>query len=176
MDAGRVLIVDDVPTNLDLIERILVHDGHLVQRAENGLAALALIADDKLPDVVLLDVMMPGQSGFDVCRALKQQPATRFLPIVLITALQDVEDRIRGIEAGADDFLSKPINPHELRARVRSLIRLKRNTDELDSAESVIVSLALTIEARDKYTDGHCQRLPASAGGPGPGSRLRRRG
>jgi putative two-component system response regulator len=81
------------------------------------------------------------------------------VPVVLVTALSESGDRIRGIDAGADDFLSKPFNGHELRARVRSLIRIKRYTDDLDSAESVIVSLALTIEARDKYTDGHCQRL-----------------
>jgi putative two-component system response regulator len=85
------------------------------------------------------------------------------VPVVLVTALQNAEDRIRGIDAGADDFVSKPFNAHELRARVRSLIRIKRYTDDLDSAESVIVSLALTIEARDQYTDGHCQRLAAYA-------------
>jgi len=160
---GRVLVVDDVPANIGLIERLLVREGHLVQGASTGQAALALVTGPRPPDVMLLDVMLPDHSGFEICRELKRRPSTRFIPIVLITALQEVEDRIRGIEAGADDFLSKPINPHELRARVRSLLRLKRNTDELDSAESVIVSLAMTIEARDTYTDGHCQRLAAYA-------------
>jgi putative two-component system response regulator len=91
---------------------------------------------------------------------------------VLVTALQNSEDRIRGIEAGADDFVSKPFNPHELRARIRSLIRIKRYTDDLDTADSVILSLALTIEARDQCTDGHCQRLAGYAAALGRQLRL----
>jgi putative two-component system response regulator len=102
---------------------------------------------------------MPGINGVAACRVLKNDPATRLIPIVLVTALQATEDRIHGIEAGADDFVAKPFNVHELRARIRSLIRLKRYTDELDTAQSVLLSLALTIEARDKCTEGHCQRL-----------------
>jgi putative two-component system response regulator len=159
---GRILVVDDIAANRDLLTRLLVLDGHSVERAQNGEEALKLIADHP-PDLVLLDVMMPDVTGFDVCREVKQQLATRLIPVVLITALQDVSDRIRGIEAGADDFITKPFNSHELRARVRSLLRLKYYTDDLDSAESVIVSLALTIEARDRSTDGHCQRLAAYA-------------
>jgi len=110
---------------------------------------------------------MPRLDGFETCRRLKADPATRLIPFVLITGLSDMSDRIKGIEAGADDFVSKPVNAAELRARVRSLLRIKRYTDELDTAESVIVSLALTIEARDRYTDGHCQRLAAYAVGLG---------
>jgi putative two-component system response regulator len=106
-----------------------------------------------------MDVMMPTLDGFETCRLIKQDPATRLVPVVLVTALQDSRDRIRGLEVGADDFVSKPVNGAELTARVRSLLRLKRYTDELDSAESVILSLALTVEARDATTDGHCQRL-----------------
>jgi putative two-component system response regulator len=106
-----------------------------------------------------MDVMMPHMNGFEACRAIKQDRSTRLIPVVLVTSLDDTANRIRGIEAGADDFISKPFNAHELRARVRSLLRIKGYTDELDSAESVIVSLALTIEARDSTTDGHCQRL-----------------
>jgi putative two-component system response regulator len=108
-----------------------------------------------------MDVMMPEINGFEACRALKQNIATRLVPVVLVTALQETEDRVAGIEAGADDFISKPFNVLELRARVRSLIRIKRYTDDLDTAESVILSLALTIEARDRMTEGHCQRLAA---------------
>jgi putative two-component system response regulator len=108
-----------------------------------------------------MDVLMPDVNGFEACLALKRHPATRLIPVVLVTALTNSTDRIRGLDAGADDFLSKPFNAHELRARVRSLIRIKRYTDDLDTAESVIVSLALTIEARDRYTEGHCQRLAA---------------
>jgi putative two-component system response regulator len=114
-------------------------------------------------DLVLLDVMLPGRDGFEVCREVKRQPSTRLIPVVLITSLQDSDSKIRGFDAGADDFITKPFNSHELRARVRSLLRLKRYTDDLDTAEAVIVSLALTIEARDASTDGHCQRLAAYA-------------
>ena len=161
-NAGRILIVDDLAENRDLLTRLLVGDGHLVYTATNGAGALELVAREQ-PDLVLLDVMMPRLNGFEVCRELKRNPSTRLIPVVLVTALYDSEDKMRGIEAGADDFLTKPVNQHELQARVRSLLRVKRYTDDLDSAESVIVSLALTIEARDAYTDGHCQRLAAYA-------------
>jgi putative two-component system response regulator len=160
-DAGRparILVVDDVAANRDVLARLLKADGYEIEFAVDGQDALESVAVHE-PDLVLMDVMMPGLNGFEVCHALKQNLATRLVPVVLITALQDTEDRIRGIDAGADDFLSKPFNPPELRARVRSLLRIKRYTDDLDTAESVIISLALTIEARDKYTDGHCQRL-----------------
>jgi putative two-component system response regulator len=121
-----------------------------------------LVARD-LPDLVILDVLMPDLNGFEICQQLKADPGTRLTPVILVTALHETDDRIRGIEAGADDFLTKPFNVHELRARVRSLIRIKRYTDELDSAESIILSLARTIEARDETTDGHCQRLASYA-------------
>jgi putative two-component system response regulator len=111
------------------------------------------------PDLVIMDVIMPTLDGFETCRRLKSDPETRLVPVVLITALQGSRERVRGLEVGADDFLSRPVNTAELTARVRSLLRIKRFTDELDSAESVILSLALTIEARDSKTDGHCQRL-----------------
>jgi putative two-component system response regulator len=160
-DAGppaRILVVDDVEGNRHLLARLLKADGYEVVFASEGEAALKSVAVDQ-PDLVLMDVMMPGLDGFDACHALKQNPATRLVPVVLITALQNTAHRIRGIDAGADDFLSKPFNAPELRARVRSLLRIKRYTDELDTAEAVIISLALTIEARDKTTEGHCQRL-----------------
>lgn len=115
------------------------------------------------PDLVVMDVMMPKLNGYDVCERIKRSPATRLTPVVLITALHERERKIQGINAGADDFLTKPVDPHELKARASSLVRLKRYTDDLDSAESVIMSLAMVIEARDAYTDGHCQRLAAYA-------------
>ena len=164
--AGRVLVVDDVEANRKLVASFLTRDGYEVDFADDGRAALDRAARDQ-PDLVLMDVMMPHINGFDACLALKRNPATRFIPVVLVTALQNSEDRIRGLESGADDFISKPFNAHELRARVRSLIRIKRYTDDLDTAESVIVSLALTIEARDRYTEGHCQRLAAYASSVG---------
>ena len=96
------------------------------------------------PDLVLLDVMMPKLNGYDVCEKIKRNPATRLTPVVLVTALHERERKIEGINAGADDFLTKPVDPHELKARASSLVRLKRYTDDLDSAESVIMSLALS--------------------------------
>jgi len=155
---GRVLVVDDVEANRSLVTALLTRDGYEIEAVADGPAALESVRRAP-PDLVLLDVMMPGPSGFDICRALKADAGTRLIPVVLITALQQSEDRVQGFDAGADDFISKPFNAHELRARVRSLIRIKRYTDDLDSAESVILSLALTIEARDRYTEGHCERL-----------------
>jgi putative two-component system response regulator len=155
---GSVLIVDDIAGNARLIASLLASDGHAVRAACDGAEALRLVRADP-PDLVLMDVMMPQMDGFEACRAIKQDRSTRLIPVVLVTSLDDTASRIRGIEAGADDFVSKPFSAPELRARVRSLLRIKGYTDELDSAESVIVSLALTIEARDSTTDGHCQRL-----------------
>ena len=119
---------------------------------------LAAVADAS-PDLVLMDIRMPGRDGFSVCEAIKGRDATRLLPVVLMTGSTERADRVRAIEAGADDFLTKPVDEIELKARVRSLVRLKRYTDDLDSAETVILSLARTIEARDPYTEGHCERL-----------------
>ena len=155
---GSVLIVDDIVGNVRLIESLLAPDGHAVRTAADGAEALRVIGAEP-PDLVLMDVMMPHVDGFEACVAIKQDPRTRLIPVVLVTSLDDTASRIRGLEAGADDFVSKPLNGTELRARVRSLLRIKHYTDDLDSAESVIVSLALTIEARDSTTDGHCQRL-----------------
>src|SRR6202140_3388034 len=109
--------------------------------------------------MAILDVVMPRKTGFDVCLAIKSKPDTRLIPVLLLTSLNSDDDRIRGIMCGADDFLTKPVNKHELLARVHSLLRLKQFTDELDNAESVLFSLALSIEAKDPYTEGHCDRL-----------------
>jgi putative two-component system response regulator len=154
----RVLVVDDEPANVSLLTRLMTGLGYQVRSASNGELALAEVARER-PDLVLLDVGMPKIDGFEVCRRLKRDSATRLVPVVLITGLTASADHIRGIDAGADDFLTKPFNVPELEARVRSLTRLKRYTDELDSAESVILSLGLTIEARDPSTQGHCEHL-----------------
>ena len=141
---------------------MLTADGHEVLAVEDGVAALAAVYEFH-PDVILLDVTMPKLDGLEVCRRLKSDPATRLTPVVLVTGLSDLEDRIKGIEAGADEFLSKPVHPMELRARVGSLTRMKQLLDVLDSAEAAFMTLALTIEARDPTTNGHCERLAQQA-------------
>jgi putative two-component system response regulator len=166
---GLVLVVDDAPVNVALLEHLLSRDGHTVLTAADGLEALSIIERER-PEVVLTDVVMPGIDGYELCRAIKSNPTTRLTPVVLVTSLQSRDERLKGINAGADDFLIKPVNPHEVCARVRSLLRLKRYTDELDSAEAVIMSLARTVEARNPYTLGHCQRL--SQMGSAMGTRL----
>jgi putative two-component system response regulator len=137
---------------------MLRREGYRVVLASDGDEAAGLFATDHI-DLALLDVMMPRQTGFTLCRAIKGNPETRLIPVVLVTGLSNTEDRIAGIECGADDFLSKPVNREELRARVRSLLRMKQFMDELEHAETVLFSLALSIEAKDAYTEGHCDRL-----------------
>ena len=159
---GRIVVADDVAANVDLLTKLLEREGHTVRAAPDGLAALELVGRER-PDLVISDVMMPGINGYELCRRIKQDPATRLTPVVLVTSLSEREDRLAGIEAGADDFLTKPVDALELRARVRSLLKLKAFTDDLDCADSVILSLGLTVEARDAYTVGHCQRMAAYA-------------
>jgi putative two-component system response regulator len=156
--AQRILVVDDETAARVALETLLRREGFELRIAHDGPTALAECASFK-PDLILLDVLMPGMTGLEVCRRIKATPETRLTPVVLITGLSDTEDRIQGINAGADDFLSKPIDFNELLARTRSLLRLKQYTDELENAEAVLLSLAFGIEARDPYTRGHCERL-----------------
>lgn len=155
-----VLVADDQSSNRELLEELLTTQGFTVITASDGTAALEEVAKTH-PDLVLLDVMMPGLSGFEVCERIKNNPETYLIPVVLITALSGRQDRIEGIKAGADDFLTRPVDRTELLARVRSLVTLKRRTDELERAESVLFSLARSIEGKDPYTHGHCERLSA---------------
>lgn len=156
--AQRILVVDDNADNTLLMRELLSRQGYEVLLAENAADAEKIMAHTP-PDLVLLDVIMPGKSGYELCREWKDATETRLIPIVMITGLSDREDKIRGIEAGADDFLNKPIFPVELFARVASLLRVKDYTDELENADTVLCTLGLSVESRDPYTEGHCERL-----------------
>ena len=161
-----ILVVDDKLDTLLLVRELLTSRGYNVLTASDADEALQTLRSER-PDLILLDVIMPGRSGYDLCRELKEDPATRLIPVVMITGLSDRADRIRGIEAGADDFLSKPLYPEELYARVKSLLKLKHFTDELENAEAVLFTLALGVEARDPFTGDHCSRLAHYAGALG---------
>src|SRR5450755_5163897 len=160
--APRVLVVDDNPDTMVLMRELLETRGYDMVAVPDAEAAEEEIRRE-LPDLVLSDVIMPGKSGYELCREVKENPATRLIPFVLITGLSDREDKLRGIEAGADDFLNKPIFSEELFARVKSLLKLKEFTDELETAESVLCTLGLSVESRDPYTEGHCDRLASHA-------------
>jgi putative two-component system response regulator len=157
-----ILVVDDQPSIAGLMSQLLLVRGYEVITASNVEQAEAEVRRQQ-PDLILSDVMMPGKSGYDFCRSMKENPATRLIPFVLITGLSDSTDKVRGIEAGADDFLNKPVLAEELIARVKSLLRLKEFTDELETVDSVLCTLGLIVEGRDPYTEGHCERLSVRA-------------
>ncbi len=154
----KVLVADDQPHNIGLVEKILQSGRCQVLTASNGREALEMFYQHE-PDLVLLDVLMPEMDGYEVCQKIKQDEQYQLTPIIMITALQEPEAKIRGLEAGADDFLNKPFGVAEFIARVRSSLRLKQITDELERAESVLFSMALGVEAKDPSTNGHCERL-----------------
>lgn len=158
IERATILVADDAEANLQLLSDLLYEAGYTVVCAGNGEEALQILRRQPV-DLALLDVIMPRRTGFAVCREIKSKPETCLLPVVLVTGLADTEHRIQGIQCGANDFLSKPVNREELLARVRSLLQLKHFTDELENAEAVLYSLALSIEAKDPYTGGHCDRL-----------------
>lgn len=154
----KILVVDDHPSSRMTAVALLSVEGYNVLEAESGIAALACVAEAD-PDLILLDVMMPGMDGYEVCRQLKQDEQTRLIPVVFVTALNDRRARLRGIEAGGDDFLTKPFDQLELSARVKSLVRQKRLNEDLDHAGQVLFSIARTVESRDPNTGDHCERL-----------------
>ena len=155
---GTILVADDQPANRELLDELLTAEGFKVATAADGVEALQKLTQSPI-DLVLLDVLMPQLNGFETCAKIKANVETCFIPVVLVTALSDKNDRIAGIRAGADDFLSRPVDRTELLARVRSLLKLKQRTDELERAESVLFTLARSIEGKDPYTHGHCERL-----------------
>jgi putative two-component system response regulator len=157
-----VLVVDDGAANRELIEAYLAGIDCEVRLAASGQTALESIESEP-PDLVLLDVQMPGLDGHEVCRRIKAMPRGRLIPVVMITALNQIDDRITALEAGADDFMSKPVERAELVARVRSALRLKAQYNQLDGAEQVIFALAAAVEAKDSLTERHTQRVGESA-------------
>src|SRR6058998_4392287 len=155
---ATILIADDHESSRTGLEALLSLEGYNVLTAEDGIQALEQFRRNQ-PDLLLLDINMPNMRGTEVCRRIKNNPETLLVPVVLITGLTATEDRVTGIQAGADDFLCKPVDREQLLARVRSLLRQKAYTDELERAESVLFALARSIEGKDPYTEGHCERL-----------------
>jgi len=153
-----ILVVDDLPQNVKLLTDLLTIKGYTVVSAASGAEALRT-AETERPDLVLLDIMMPGMSGYEVCRSLRANPATEVLPIVLVTSLDPAEERIKGIEAGADDFLGKPINQAELLARVRSLLRIKKFHDTVQTQALQLADWNRTLEQRVQDQVGQLERL-----------------
>jgi putative two-component system response regulator len=160
---GSILVADDQASNRELLEELLSSEGFEVITAPDGVTALQKLSRRQV-DLVVLDVLMPKMSGLEVCEKIKANPETYLIPVILTTSLSDKHDRINGIQVGADDFLSRPVDRTELVARVRSLLKLKQRTDELERAESVLFTLARSIEGKDPYTHGHCERLADYSG------------
>jgi len=157
-DTATILVVDDEPDTVDMLQACLEAEGYQVMTACWSEEALEKVFTRR-PDMVLLDILMPDLNGLEVCRCLKTDPRTQFVPVVLITALQEKKDRLAGVQAGADDFLTKPLDHIELLARVRSLLQIRRLTEQLEHAESVVFALAAAVEAQDPYTEKHLQRM-----------------
>ncbi len=155
---SKILVVDDTPANVKLLVDVLTAKGYVALAATNGEEALAMIAREP-PDLVLLDIMMPGLSGYDVCRRIRANPETALLPVVLCTSLDPQQERLNGIEAGADDFVAKPINRPELLARVKSLLRIKSLQDEVKSQAAQLAQWNLRLEERVQEQVGQLERL-----------------
>jgi len=155
---ATILIADNDISNRQKFAEILEGQGYYPITARDGAEALDIFTS-KPTDLVILDVKMAGLTGFEVCRKIKGNPETRLIPVVLVSGLINANDRIVAIECGADEYLTKPVRKDEFIARIRSLLRLKQFTDDLEIAETVLFDLALSIEAKDPYTEGHCARL-----------------
>ena len=155
---AKVLVVDDLPQNVKLLADLLAVKGYAVVTAASGPEALVKV-DAERPDLVLLDVMMPEMSGYEVCRKIRDNPATGILPVVMVTSLDPGQERIKGLEAGADDFLSKPVNQPELFARVRSLVRVKQFYDTVERQAAELSELNRTLERRVSEQVTQLERL-----------------
>jgi putative two-component system response regulator len=158
METPSILVVDDVRSNLELMEAVFMKEGFRVYTALGADAAIDLFMSHSI-DLAVLDVMMPGVDGFELCARLKDMSGKRFFPVILLTALTDRHSKIKGIASGADDFISKPFDNSELMMKIKSLLKLKRLNEELDHSENIILTLAVAMEARDPYTKGHSTRV-----------------
>lgn len=154
----KILIVDDNPTNVELLCAQLKPYHYEIMTAYDGDAALKKI-EESPPDLVLLDLMMPKVSGYEVCQSIKKNKKTQLIPVIVVTALKDLGDKIKAIEIGADDFLMKPFNKLELITRIKSLLKLKELYDDVEMSEDIIFTLAEMLEAKDIYTRGHSERV-----------------
>lgn len=156
-----VLVVDDVADNIMVLDEILRGD-YTIRMAKNGEKALSIVRSNMPPDIILLDIMMPGMDGYEVCRQIKSDDATAFIPVVMVTALTERGDRVKALEVGADDFLNKPVDPPEVKARVRSLLRLKKLRDDLQQSYSDLKKLE---ELRENLTSMivHDMRTPLTS-------------
>ena len=158
MERATILVVDDDADVRETLSESLDSLGYRVLAADSAEAALAVL-DTTLPELVLTDVHMGAMSGIELCGRLKADPRLQLIPVVILTGVSDLDARVAGLAAGADDFFGKPVELLELRTRVTALLRVKHLLDQLERAEGVITSLGLTIEARDPYTAGHCERI-----------------
>lgn len=156
--APLILVVDDIEDHLELMEAILMKEGYRVQTTINVHEAIHL-TENQPPDLAILDVMMPVMNGYELCKKLKSISSKKFFPVILVTSLNQLEDKVTGLEIGADDFFSKPFNSIELTTKIRSLIKLKKLQDELENSEDIILTLAVAIETKDLYTKGHSERV-----------------
>ena len=154
---GKILVVDDQEMSVTFLSRILEKYGYSTVTAYDGIQALDKFNKER-PDIILLDIMMPNMNGFDVCKTIKDDPNNRMIPIIMITALSDSEDKIRAIDCGADDFINKPFDKLELLARINSLLRIKHLNDQLENAENILFSMARILELKDPFTKGHIDR------------------
>ena len=160
--AARLLIVDDEPQVASLLRRFVSQEGYDVTVVHDGDSALAWLNDNN-PDLVVFDIVMPGLTGIDLCRKMKADRATRLIPVVLVTGYASQEEQLEAVDAGADDVITKPVNSEQFRIRLRSLVRMKRYTDDLESAGAVMMTLAMMIESRDGSAEGHCHRIANNA-------------